>query len=999
MKSKVKKIAIRCGIVAAIAFSLFLAAMAVITNIIITPDKITPIVTEYVNSNYKVRFSADEIDVTFFSSFPHLGLKITNGNLVSQALHSDTLYTKRDSLLSFNECRASFALVRYLMNETICISKLSVERPKVRLFRDTIGSPNWDIVPLAVDTSTKSETHILLKNISLQNAKFSYVDRITQTSLRLDSANISMSGNFDKDDFSVDVKYSNKRTSFRYDGTRFMRRMSLYVDTHIEFDNEENRYTFEDSRLIVNGVELDANGWMQPDTVAKKLRMNIDYKLHAPSVEKAFALIPETVLERGAVDAAGNVSLHGNVSGDWGSNVRPIISCKMKMEGVSAKYKSLPYGIDELSADFEAYIDFKDNDKSHLTLNIFHFVGAKTDILAKAKVDNLFVDPHITGTTKSTVNLNNLTQMLPFKPGIGFEGNVVSDVKVDCNWSDIANSDYGRIRLSGTVQCDSLVIYNDSIGFRLTNDAFVKFKTNKTLTADARVSYFNMTLPKMSIKMKNLTSKLTTVQCPDTTMIVPVQCETTAKRLIFRLDSLAIFGKNIVVNALVRPSKAHPKRPYMDFSVHTDTTFARYNKTKVRTEMLGASMILERQSDSTWYSDGYFGFSKARIRTPKFKLPIEASDAKITQGDRTFNIERAHLSAGSSSVDISGKIHHLFYSIKKGLPFEASFAISGDTINCNELLASVVDDKDLPQQVDSTDISQMDVAAVDSVVTDSVAPRLFVVPANVNVGLTTNVNHVIFGGLSFDDVKGKVDVKNQSLHLLGLTMKQNGTPIISTMAYKATDTEDAYFGCFVRWEHADVGNVVSGLSLDTIMPMLKPLQGRVDCFMAAEARLDTAFNVRMNTLRSAIHIGADSLVLLDGETFAKMSKMLMFKNKKRNVFDKLSVNILMENGNITIKPFVVDVDRYRAVVGGHQNFDMKMDYHVSILKSPLPFKAGLNITGTPDDLKFDVTRARLKDFADSQKQAEIDSVSLNARKDIIRQFYITTGAKIPEQLR
>lgn len=388
MKSKVKKIAIRCGIVAAIAFSLFLAAMAVITNIIITPDKITPIVTEYVNSNYKVRFSADEIDVTFFSSFPHLGLKITNGNLVSQALHSDTLYTKRDSLLSFNECRASFALVRYLMNETICISKLSVERPKVRLFRDTIGSPNWDIVPLAVDTSTKSETHILLKNISLQNAKFSYVDRITQTSLRLDSANISMSGNFDKDDFSVDVKYSNKRTSFRYDGTRFMRRMSLYVDTHIEFDNEENRYTFEDSRLIVNGVELDANGWMQPDTVAKKLRMNIDYKLHAPSVEKAFALIPETVLERGAVDAAGNVSLHGNVSGDWGSNVRPIISCKMKMEGVSAKYKSLPYGIDELSADFEAYIDFKDNDKSHLTLNIFHFVGAKTDILAKAKVDN-----------------------------------------------------------------------------------------------------------------------------------------------------------------------------------------------------------------------------------------------------------------------------------------------------------------------------------------------------------------------------------------------------------------------------------------------------------------------------------------------------------------------------------------------------------------------------------------------------------------------------------
>ena len=42
-----------------------------------------------------------------------------------------------------------------------------------------------------------------------------------------------------------------------------------------------------------------------------------------------------------------------------------------------------------------------------------------------------------------------------------------------------------------------------------------------------------------------------------------------------------------------------------------------------------------------------------------------------------------------------------------------------------------------------------------------------------------------------------------------------------------------------------------------------------------------------------MYIKGDSLVLMDGETFAEISKMLMFKNKKKNVFDSISVNVVV----------------------------------------------------------------------------------------------------------
>lgn len=65
----------------------------------------------------------------------------------------------------------------------------------------------------------------------------------------------------------------------------------------------------------------------------------------------------------------------------------------------------------------------------------------------------------------------------------------------------------------------------------------------------------------------------------------------------------------------------------------------------------------------------------------------------------------------------------------------------------------------------------------------------------------------------------------------------------------------------------------------------------VDFDATAEAVLDSNLNVKIPSLKAAMHIKGDSLVLMDGETFAEISKTLMFKNKKRNVFDSISVNL------------------------------------------------------------------------------------------------------------
>ena len=128
-------------------------------------------------------------------------------------------------------------------------------------------------------------------------------------------------------------------------------------------------------------------------------------------------------------------------------------------------------------------------------------------------------------------------------------------------------------------------------------------------------------------------------------------------------------------------------------------------------------------------------------------------------------------------------------------------------------------------------------------------------------------------------------------------------------------------------------------------------------------------------------VEGDDLVVLDGETFQKIAKMLFFKNKERNTIDKLEFAMVFKNAMIEVFPSVITVDRYKVAIGGQHKLDMTYDYHISILKSPMPFKAGIDITGTEDDLDFKITKAKYKHlFSTKERQRKKADSTLIRRK-------------------
>ena len=72
---------------------------------------------------------------------------------------------------------------------------------------------------------------------------------------------------------------------------------------------------------------------------------------------------------------------------------------------------------------------------------------------------------------------------------------------------------------------------------------------------------------------------------------------------------------------------------------------------------------------------------------------------------------------------------------------------------------------------------------------------------------------------------------------------------------------------------------------------------------------------------------------------------------------------------------------------------MNFKYHISILKSPLPFKAGVNISGNLDKMKIRVGKAKYKDDVTPAAIHKVDSTRMDLGRRIVERFHRIVGVR------
>ena len=592
------------------------------------------------------------------------------------------------------------------------------------------------------------------------------------------------------------------------------------------------------------------------------------------------------------------------------------------------------------------------------------------------------IDPLITLHTESTVDLDALAKTFPLQENVTIRGKLDAGLNLKCRLSSLKKQDIGRIRLGGRLALKDFELKDTAKDFNFLGNADLKFSDSETLQAELDIREIILNSRKFVSEIDRMKAKVVSTNPQDTTKIVTLQCELEMNKLRANIgDSLKIYSGKTTGTGELAPKEQNSAMPMISFSMRTDSLFFNANETKLALGVAGIKAKLEKKNDSLWIPRGIVGFDRLLVHTPEFGLPLRVRKTAVTVDGPKITLRNASLKIGHSDMVATGEVMGLYRAMTKNETLKARLAISSEMIDCNQLINSFSLSED----------------SVSVAVTDTVSPtemKLFVLPGNLDFELQTDLKKVVFGKVEFEDVCGKVDLKNRTLYLRNLEMRALDADMKAVMVCRADSVRGGYTGFDFKIRDINIAKLVDFIpSMDTIVPMLRSFEGRVQFDVAAEARLDSNMNIRIPTLRSAMYIKGDSLVLMDGETFAEISKMLMFKNKKKNVFDSISVNVVVNDGSVLVYPFQVSIDRYKAAIGGEQGLDMNFKYHISILKSPLPFKAGVNISGNLDKMKIRVGKAKYKDDVTPAAIHKVDSTRMDLGRRIVERFHRIVGVR------
>ncbi|MDD6254328.1 MAG: hypothetical protein PUA96_09825 [Bacteroidales bacterium] len=405
-----------------------------------------------------------------------------------------------------------------------------------------------------------------------------------------------------------------------------------------------------------------------------------------------------------------------------------------------------------------------------------------------------------------------------------------------------------------------------------------------------------------------------------------------------------------------------------------------------------------------WNLKGDLNIKDGMLITPYFPLRNRIEDFRFTADNEKVLLHNLTFAPGKSDVSARGELTGLRQAVAGRAPMKLDLKITSNSIDANELLAAYsTGSRYVPSNAGSANDQALDdesfmaeVAANEVEVAADSSFALIVVPANVEATVSLEGNEINYSDLNIDWFASDIVMKNRCLQITNTVATSNMGDIYFEGFYSTRSKKDITTGFDLNLADITADKVVQLFPVvDTIMPMLTSFKGQLDCEIAATTDLDTNMNILTPTMNGVLKIKGREVALEDSPEFRKLAKMLMFKDKKFGKVGDMSVSGIVSDNRLEIFPFVLNVDRYVLAMSGLQQFDQTFTYHVSVIKSPLPFRFGINLFGNFDKWKFKIGKAKYKNTNVPVFSAVIDTVQMNLVNSIHNIF--TKGVDIAVQ--
>jgi len=796
-----------------------------------------------------------------------------------------------------------------------------------------------------------------------------------------------ISGLVDGDNISGSVCLESNQVGFALGEEVYL--LDIPVELNVVANAIISRQFFQlkEASLSVNKLTLDLAGTVENDTIQKLVATDLSYKFASWPVKNIMALVPPSFASYAkGLEADGKLSSEGTINGVYSSSSMPLMDIHVLLEKGMLRYPDFPLPFTAINADVTIHTDLKDP-QSYVRINRFDAKTPKSSIMTAGKITRLFSDMHFDLNSNADLTLSEFVPMIPDSLKITANGTISGKVKSEFSMSQLTKLELEKMKLSGALTLsdfyaayDSLSVKTDlsTIEFALPNHRALSKKTQFVFASISTNTMDASMIDGFKASLQNAKITLHASDVRDTLSIPDVQCSFKMDALIAEMDSGFISVVEPAGNITVAPRKNAPTQPEINLIYNSNRIKADFGDYSATVENIGFEIDAENdptQKDIAlqWTPRGFIDMDKGRITMTSLSYPIEIPSIVMKFDPETVTVEQGSAKIDQSDFHLSGWLTNLSSYIRGDSLLRGEFDfISGTT--------------DILQIMNMTSGIGYDEAEKEA----AAESGPYLVPKGMDILLHTDIGYASYGdATNASKIKGDLRVHNGTLVFDDIAFATPAGDMRFTAEYRTTRPNQRrnhlYLGLALHLYDIEIGELLRMIpAVDSIMPMLRSFGGKGEFHCAGDIYVDSMYNVKPSTMRVAASISGTDMVLLESEMFSTIAKTLRFDKKTENKVDSLSAEFQILGEEIDVFPFLIVMDKYKVVISGRHNMDMRFNYNISVVQSPLPFRLAVTITGTTDDWKARPDKSQFPDFYRPSKRKIVESRETELRR-IIRE--------------
>ena len=571
----------------------------------------------------------------------------------------------------------------------------------------------------------------------------------------------------------------------------------------------------------------------------------------------------------------------------------------------------------------------------------------------------------------------------------------------------------------------STYIMGTTLGLKAGNDGRLVSESGKIqpITADLNLASFNMRgTDSLTLGVRNSSNRLVLGSvAADGTVRSNVSVKSTNKMAFMRSGANRVTLANPDISASLRKRESRTSRRGQGGSVFSAPDRARLDSAfRMRTRGDSTSRLERalpdylkevdfRKKDLSidigegltslfrkWAPEAEVGFSLGTVSTPM--LPLRNS---VTSFDAKFDGDKLELSnflinSGTSTVGFRGTVTGLEPMLlgRRNPTLNAIVTLHSRMLNLNELLAALqagseirpVEGSDQEYVIDGLENAEekLDFSAI-------------IIPSNVNANLTVDIDSVRYSKIAVGGFASRIRMRERCIQLTNTSASSEFGSVNVDGFYSTVAKDDITAGFNLKLSSITADRIITLIpAVDSLVPMLKSFKGNLNCEVAATSQLDTNMNILIPTISGAVKLNGSGLELSDTGDLRRIARLLQFKDAKVGHIDDMSVSGIVADNQLEVFPFILGVDRYTLGLSGLQEFDQHFAYHISVIKSPLPFKFGVNLKGTFDNWSFTLGKPKYKSTSIPLFSPQVDTLQVNLASSIKNIFRKGVDAAVRE---